>query len=222
MKVKHCHACGEEIPENAKVCKHCSSSQNKLAYRISALVNPVTLAISLMSLIVSISALYFSLVMEPAAPQLEVQIDRFDETNFSFFATNVGELPTVVRDVGLTLTLQQGDGKHAVRASFVTSPTQISQGESQLFEIAYSDFLPSYSRWTNSKNESESFDSGFLRAAASLGGNLHCEVHVYFTSKRYFPSNIDGADGSVNGTCSSAMEWFARNIGPLEGTENTE
>ncbi len=212
---KQCHACAGEIPENAKICRHCTSSQSKSIYRMGVLVNPGTLIISLLSLIVSLIALYFSRVTEPPSPELVVQVDRFNENGFDFFVANVGDLPTSIRDIDLKVSLQHGDGEHAVRAGFATSPTQILKGESKLFRMHYSDFVPRHTRWTTSENAPEPFSLNFLYAASSLGSNLHCEVEVYFTSRRYFPSNIDGAEGSVNGACSDAIKWFAEKIGPL-------
>lgn len=216
---RRCYACGEDIPKTAKVCKHCMSSQNELMYWIGAFVPPGTLIISLLSLVISSAAFYFSRVKEPPSPELVVQIDRFNQDSFTVLVTNVGELPTVVRDLDLIVTLQQRDGQHAVRAGFSVSPTQISKGEGQLFDLAYSDFVPRYTRWTTSEDATEAFSLRFLNLAASLGSNLHCEVEVYFTSKRYFPSNTEGADGSVNGACVEAMTWFAYNIGPLRVKE---
>lgn len=214
-----CYACGKDIHKTAKICKHCTSSQNKIIYWIDAYAPLGTLIISLLSLVISSAAFYFSRVKEPPGPELVVQIDRFSENSFSVLVTNVGELPTVVRNLDLIVTLQQREGQHAVRAGFSVSPTQISKGEGQLFDLAYSDFVPRHTRWTTSEDATEAFSLRFLNLAASLGNNLHCEVEVYFTSRRYFPSNAEGADGSVNGACVEAMAWFANNIGPLRVKE---
>lgn len=208
-----CHACHEEIAKNAKICKHCSSSQNKLVYHLASLG---TLIVPLMALLVSFAALYFSRVTEPATPRLVVQVDRFTDIGFSFFVANLGELPTVVRDFDLKISLQQGAGSHVVEAGFSVPPSQIPPGENRLFEIEYSSYVPRHTRWTASESMQEPFTLNFLYGAAGLGNNLHCEVDVYFTSQRYFPSNIDGAEGSVNGTCSAAMKWFAESVGPLK------
>ncbi|MGS4986755.1 hypothetical protein ACVDG9_02250 [Roseibium sp. RP-7] len=210
-----CHACGEEISENAKVCRQCNSSQNRFLYWINSFANLGTLVVSLLALLVSFAALYFSTVKEPASPRLFVQVDRFTQSGFSFFVTNLGELPTLVRDFDLRISLNQGEGTHVVRAGFTIPPAQIPPGGNQLFSVKYSSFVPSFTSWTTSENTEEPFSLKFLYGAASFGNNLHCQVDVYFTSRRYFPSNIDGAEGSVNGTCSEAMKWFAENIGPL-------
>ncbi|WP_299280779.1 hypothetical protein [uncultured Tateyamaria sp.] len=210
-----CHACGEDIAENAKVCGQCNSSQNRFLHRVNSFANLGTLAVSLLALIVSFAALYFSTVKEPASPRLIVQVDRFNESEFSFFIANLGELPTLVRDFDLRISLKQGDGTHVVEAGFTVPPAQISPEGNRLFSVKYSSFVPRFTSWTATESTAEPFSLNFLYGAASLGGNLHCEVDVYFTSRRYFPSNIDGAEGSVNGTCSEAMKWFAENIGPL-------
>lgn len=213
---KKCHACGEEISKYAMVCKHCSSSQRKFVYYVNTFVSVGTLAISLIALGVSLAALYFSRVTEPASPRLVVQLDRFNETGFSFFVANLGELPTVVRDFDLNISLVQGAGSHAVDAGFSVPPTQIPPGENLLFQADYSSFVPAYTHWkVSGSTQDDPFSLSFLYGAAGLGNNLHCEINVYFTSRRYFPSNIDGAAGSVNGTCSEGMKWFAENIGPL-------
>ncbi|MFT6536727.1 MAG: hypothetical protein ACJAQU_001630 [Loktanella salsilacus] len=217
-----CHACKEEILEDADICKHCGSSQRKVIYHASSFTNLGSFVISLMAVFVSVAALYFSRVTEPATPRLAVQIDSFNQSGFSFLVTNLGELPTVVRDFNLTVSLQQGGGAHAVEAGFSIPPRQIASGESQLFQVEYSTYVPRYTRWTADEGVQEPFTLNFLYGAAGMGNNLHCAVDVYFTSRRYFPSNIDGAEGSVSGTCSEAMKWFAENIGPLTVHENSE
>lgn len=136
---------------------------------------------------------------------------------------NLGQLPTAVRDFDLEVSLKEGEGTRTVKAGFSLPPSQIAPGENQLVQVEYSDFVPDYTRWTASEDlRDKPFDLQFLYAASSLGSNLHCEVSVYFTSRRYFPSNIDGASASVNGTCSEAMEWFAKNIGPLKDKEKSK
>lgn len=217
---KQCHACGEGIAENAMVCRQCGSSQRKYLYFVNAFANLGTLVVSFLALFVSFAALYFSMATEPANPRIVVQVDRFNQTGFSFFVANLGELPTLVRDFDLKISLRQGEGTHIVEAGFTLPPDQIPPGGSRLFQIEYSSFVPRYTRWTASESTQEPFTLNFLYGAAGLGSNLHCEIDVYFTSRRYFPSNIDGAEGSVNGTCSEAMKWFAENIGPLKVIEN--
>lgn len=199
----------------AKICKHCGSSQSKWVYVANSFVNLGTLGISLLALAVSVAAFYFSRVTEPSIPELVVQVDRFDETGFSFFVANLGELPTAVRDFDLKISLAQGAGTHFVEAAFSVPPSQIPPGDSRLFQIEYASFVPNYTRWSASGDAQEPFTLNFLALAATLGSNLHCEVNVYYTSPRYFPNNFDGASGSVNGTCRAAMKWYAESIGPL-------
>lgn len=149
-------------------------------------------------------------------------MDRFNQSGFSFFVSNLGELPTVVRDFDLKVSLQQGGGAHAVEAGFSISPSQILPGESRLFEVEYSSYVPRYTRWTKDEGVQEPFTLNFLYGAATLGNNLHCSIDVYITSGRYFPCNIDGSEGSVNGSCAEAMKWFAENIGPLSVDDVSE
>ncbi|WP_162787065.1 hypothetical protein [Notoacmeibacter marinus] len=222
MIEKQCHACGGEISRKAKICHHCNSSQSKLVYRLNTFVSFGTPVISLLALLVSFAALYFSTVTEPAAPKLVVQIDRFTNSGFSFFVANVGELPSSVRDFDLTLSLQQGAGTHIVQAGFSILSKPISPGENRFFQIEYSSYLPRHTLWTSSDQIQEPFTLNFLYGAAALGNNLHCEVDIYFASQRYFPSNIEGAEGSVNGACSEAMKWFAEGIGPLKASQSSE
>ena len=113
-----CHACGEKIEESAKVCRQCNSSQNRFLYWVNSFANLGTLVVSLLALFVSFAALYFSTLKEPASPRLFVQVDRFNQSGFSFFVTNLGELPTLVRDFDLRISLKQGEGTHAVEAGF--------------------------------------------------------------------------------------------------------
>ncbi len=220
MKIE-CHACGESISKNVKLCPVCTSSQNKIIFFANSLNGLGSLAISALSLIVAFIALYFSQVAAPASPKIEVQVDRFDDTGFSFFISNLGTLPTVVRDLDLKLSLVQGDGMHRVTAGFSIVPTQLQPGESRLIELEYSSFVPRYTLWKASDDYDEPFTLHFLYGAAGLGLNLHCQVDVYFASRNY-PSNIEESSGSVNGTCSSAMKWYAENIGPLRADEITK
>ena len=211
-----CHACGERIAESAKVCSQCNSSQNRFLYWVNSFSSLGSLVVSLLALLVSFAALYFSTVKEPASPRLIVQVDRFNQDGFSFFVTNLGELPTLIRDFDLRISLQQKGSTHSVQAGFTIPPAQIAPAGSQAFSVNYASFVPRYTSWTASDNTEGPFSLNFLYAASSLGANLHCEVDVYFTSRQYFPNNIDGAQGSVNGTCSEAMKWFAEKIGPLK------
>ncbi|MEQ9695224.1 hypothetical protein [Shimia sp. SDUM112013] len=217
-----CHACGEEILQTAKICRHCNSSQNKLAYFVNAFFNLSTLAISLLALLVSFAALYFSRQKEPPRPDLVVQVDRFEAGGFSFFIANLGNLPTVVRDLDLTIKLTHGEGTHAVEAGFSVTPSQIPPGESRLFQIEYSSFDPQHTRWVASRSTQDQFTNKFLKSAAILGNNVHCAVGVYYTSRRYFPNNTEGVSGTVNGSCVYAMQWFAENIGPLKPKDEAD
>lgn len=222
MIEKQCHACGGEISHKAKICQHCNSSQSKFVYRLNTFVSFGTPVISLLALLVSFAALYFSTLTEPAAPKLVVQIDRFTDSGFSFFVANVGELPSSIRDFDLTLSLQQGAGAHIVKAGFSVPSNPISPGENRFFQREYSSYLPRHSRWTSSDQIQEPFTLNFLYGAATLGKNLHCEVGIFFASQRYFPSNIEGAEGSVNGACAGAMKWFAEDIGPLKTNQSSD
>lgn len=219
---KQCHACGEQISDVAKICKFCSSNQRKPIYIANAFVGLGTLVVSVMALFVSFAALYFSRVIDPPSPRLFVQVDRFNDTGFSFFVANLGQLPTAIRDFDLKISLDQGEGTHEVVAGFSVPLSNVPPGENRLLQIDYSSFQPEYTSWTASKDLRQPFNLQFLYMAAKLGSNLHCEVEVYFTSQRYFPNNMDGAKGSVNGICTEAMKWFAENVGPLKIDDNLE
>lgn len=212
---KPCHACSEQISADAKICPVCMSSQNKFLFYANNIIGMGSLIISGLSLVVAFVALYFSQVAAPSSPKVEVQINRFEEERFSFFVSNTGNLPTSIRDFDLSLILVQGDGMHRVKAGFAISPIQLEPGESHFIELEYSSFIPRHTQWATSENLDEPFTLKFLYGAAVLGNNLHCQVDVYFASRKYFPSNIEGAIGSVNGACSSAIKWYAERVGPL-------
>ncbi|WP_066011177.1 hypothetical protein [Thioclava sp. SK-1] len=219
---KTCHACGEQISENAEICPACMSHQNKFLFYANGIIGIGTLFISGLSLVVSFVALYFSQVVAPASPMVEVQINRFEDERFSFFVSNTGNLPTSISDFDLSVNLVRGDGTHRAKAGFSIPPIQLEPGESQFLELEYSSFVPRHTRWTTSGDLNEPFTLNFFYGAAALGNNLHCQVDVYYTSRRYFPSNLEGSIGAVNGACSSAMKWYAEHVGPLSADVTSE
>ncbi len=212
---KTCHACGEQISDIAKICPVCMSSQSRFLFVANSLIGMGSLVISALSLIVAFVALYFSQVSDPESPRVEVQINEFEEGSFSFFVSNMGNLPTSIGDFDLSINLLQGDDIHSVRAGFTIPSIQLNPGESHLIELKYSSFVLGRTQWITAEDLDEPFTLHFLHMASLLGSNLHCQVEVYFTSRKYFPSNVEGATGSVNGQCSSAMKWFAEHVGPL-------
>lgn len=213
-----CHACKEKILAHAKVCRHCGSSQNETLYLAKNYAFVGTLVFSILSLAVSLSALFLSYVAARPMPRIVVQTEHYDEEGFSFYVANIGNLPTALTDIELTLTLRQGDGAHLLRLAFHPPRIELPSGASRLVSTNYAAFELNEGGWQRSGNVDEEFSLGFMDAAVALGTNLDCEIGVSFVSPKYSPTNVDRSTTSVNGMCAEAMRWFALNVA-LPATE---
>lgn len=215
--INKCVACKEKIASKASVCPNCGSSQSKYLRVLNTIISPTSLLISIISIGVSTAAYYNSSRMVIGNPIVEAQITEFRENKFSFFIYNLGNAPSVVKFVDLKISLQQQEGSHLLQVGFeLEKPIILKAGDFSEVEVSYDSFLPRWTSWeVSDPAPSEKFSTSFLYGAAGFGNNLHCELSASFTRSGYYDFN-SRSNTQTNGNCVDAMEWFAKNVGPLK------
>ncbi len=212
---KTCSACRQPIDPKASICPSCRSQQAKFL-RISQTVStPISLVISIVAFLASMFALYNSNQPQSANPRIEGQAVGFRDNDFSYLIYNVGSAPSILQSVDLHVSLQQGDGRHILKASFdLAEEILLQPGESTQITIPYADYVERRTTWEVSDPSPDDFSLGFMYVAAGLGNNLNCGLVVGSTKPDYY-NYIGGSTVQTNGNCSDAMKWFAKEIGPL-------
>ena len=212
-----CIACKNDIDDDASICAHCGTSQTTWVRWIGYVTNPVTLFISIASLIISGFAFWNTVKPPSGSPFIQAQNIAFDADDFSVLVYNLGSAPTVISWVDLSVSLSDGQGgTFSAEAGYsLEAPIQLLPGEAATITVEYSDFAERWTRWIESDPPPrETFSTSFLNLAAALGSNLHCSVKLVHSQPEYFRSYGEISSES-NGTCTQAMERLARLFGPL-------
>ena len=208
---KRCLGCQNKIKTGARICSHCGAYQSRFSIWLNASSGFVTLLVSVLSLIVSVFAIYFSIREEEPLPKLFVQFNRFNPDDFALTVSNLGQLPTVIEDINLKMTFELRGHRYTGDVWFEIDPTLIATAESRLLKLPYDSFLPHLSNFVSSGSSDDLIeDFRELRIASALGGNLDCKIFLSYSSRRSFPHNFDMAQATVNGQCVDAMRWYAK------------
>jgi len=212
-----CIACRNEIADGASICAHCGRSQKTWVRWVENATNPVTLAISIISLVISGFAFWNTIKPPTGTPIIQAQNIAFEQNEFSILAYNLGSAPSIISWVDLSLSLTDGQGgTYSAEAGYsLETPIQLLPGEAATITVAYSDFAERWTRWIESDPPpKEAFSTSFLNVAAALGSNLHCGVKLVHSQPEYFRSYGEVSSES-NGNCTQAMKRLARLFGPL-------
>ena len=202
----------------ATVCPNCLLPQSKLLKNIAGFQNIATLAVSVLSLVISGIAVWFSMQKPEIEPEISVQIISWDAESFDFILFNHGKAPTIIEFVGIDISLVQLDTLHEAKGEFSLSEAAfLEAGTSKLITVPYASYDPSWSGWKTTGGNDE-FSLNFLGFAAQLGNNLNCEMRATYSTSVSF-NNRRSKSSSTNGNCISTMMWFAKTFGPLKANK---
>lgn len=175
-----------------------------------------SISIPIISLIISVTSLFYSLRSESIEPKLAIQVSDYEAKRFRVLVHNYGVSPTFLSSFRLEISLLQIDTEHNVTAVFpLTEQVFLPAGESKTIDLEYASH--SFAEW-ESRGGTDRFTLSFLYGAASLGSNLSCLANANFTVSNDF--NERSLSPSIaHSVCSSAFEWFAKEIGPLKDND---